>query len=188
MDIFFSTSEQKCQLCFRWIVHEVIGSISELCNENHCTCICGLLNYGTVCCLRGYMTLLQEENDLLYIADVDPKGSNFHRILYSQKQEIPSQSEMEARAHLIGYLNDSGIKLLSEVVFNVLFNNLSLSKREKSRMRKMYQSKEKTFKIIGKKRNSIKRRRRLLRQHGSNLGPLLSIAANSLSGRLFGHN
>ena len=96
-------------------------------------------------------------------------------------------SKPEARAHLIGYLNDSG-KLLSEAVFNVLFNNLSLSKREKSRMRKMYQSKEKTFKIIGKKRNSIKRRRRLLRQHGSNLGPLLSIAANSLSGQLFGHS
>jgi hypothetical protein len=95
MDIFFSTSEQKCQLCFRWIVHEVIGSISELSTENHCTCICGLLNYGTVCCLRGYMTLLQEENELLYIVDVDPKGSNFHRILYSQKQEIPSQREIE---------------------------------------------------------------------------------------------
>ena len=97
-------------------------------------------------------------------------------------------SRPEARAHLIGYLNDSGIKLLSEAVFNVLFNNLSLSKREKSRMRKMYQSKEKTFKNIGKKHNSIKRRRRLLQQHGSNLGPLLSIAANSLSGRLFGHS
>ena len=39
-------------------------------------------------------------------------------------------SRPEARAHLIGYLNDSGIKLLSEAVFNVLFNNLSLSKRE----------------------------------------------------------
>jgi len=41
------------------------------------------------------MTLLQEENELLYIVDVDPKGSNFHRILYSQKQEIPSQREIE---------------------------------------------------------------------------------------------
>ena len=92
-------------------------------------------------------------------------------------------SRPEARAHLIGYLNDSDIKLLSEAVFNVLFNNLSLSKREKSRMRKMYQSKERTFKNIGKKHNSIKRRRRLLQQHGSNLGPLLSIAA-----RLFGHS
>ena len=39
-------------------------------------------------------------------------------------------SKPETRAHLIGYLNDSGIKLLSEAVFNVLFNNLSLSKRE----------------------------------------------------------
>ena len=38
-------------------------------------------------------------------------------------------SKPEARAHLIGYFNDSG-KLLSEAVFNVLFNNLSLSKRE----------------------------------------------------------
>ena len=117
-----------------------------------------------------------------------PKVAIFTEFCTVKNKKIPSQREMEARAHLIGYLNDSGIKLLSEVVFNVLFNNLSLSKREKSRMRKMYQSKEKTFKIIGKKRNSIKRRRRLLQQHGSNLGPLLSIAANSLSGRLFGHN
>ena len=87
---------------------------------------------------------------------------------------------MEARAHLIGYLNDSG-KLLSEAVFNVLFNNLSLSKRE-------IKVKRGLSKISAKKHNSIKRRRRLLQQHGSNLGPLLSIAANSLSGRLFGHN
>ena len=64
-------------------------------------------------------------------------------------------SKPEARAHLIGYLNDSGIKLLSEVVFNVLFNDLSLSKREKSRMRKMYQSKERTFKNIGKKNATV---------------------------------
>ena len=90
-------------------------------------------------------------------------------------------SRPEARAHLIGYLNDSGIKLLSEVVFNVLFNNLSLSKRE-------IKVKRGLSKISAKKHNSIKRRRRLLQQHGSNLGPLLSIAANSLSGRLFGHN
>ena len=57
-------------------------------------------------------------------------------------------SRPKARAHLIGYLNDSGIKLLSEAVFNVQ-----------------------------KKHNSIKRRRRLLQQHGSDLRPLLSIAA-----------
>ena len=66
-------------------------------------------------------------------------------------------SKPEARAHLIGYLNDSGIKLLSEVVFNVLFNNLSLSKREKSRMRKMYQSKERTFKKYRQKTQQYKK-------------------------------
>ena len=66
-------------------------------------------------------------------------------------------SRPEARAHHIGYLNDSGIKLLNEAVFNVLFNNLSLSKREKSKMRKMYQSKERTFKNIGKKTQQYKK-------------------------------
>ena len=52
-----------------------------------------------------------------------------HLAKYAQISTLKSRRP-EARAHLIGYLNDSGIKLLSEVVFNVLFNNLSLSKRE----------------------------------------------------------
>ena len=84
-------------------------------------------------------------------------------------------SRPEARAHLIGYLNDSGIKLLSEVVLMcclIIFH----CPNEKEVNRGL-------SKISAKTTTVYKRRRRLLQQHGSNLGPLLSIAA-----RLFGHS
>ena len=94
----------------------------------------------------------------------------------------------DTRVHLIRFLNDDGIKLLSESVYNVIFNDLSLTKAEKKKLRKLYKDKEKVFSTIGKKNNSIKRRRALLIQHGGSLGTLLSTAANSLSSLIFGHS
>ena len=97
-------------------------------------------------------------------------------------------SRPEARAHLIGYLNDSGIKLLSEVVLMCCLIIFHCPNEKEVGWGKCIKVKRGLSKNIGKKHNSIKRRKRLLQQHGSNLGPLLSIAANSLSGQLFGHN
>ena len=93
----------------------------------------------------------------------------------------------ETRVHIISFLNDKGIEALSESVYNTIFNDLCLSKAEKKKLRKSYKEKEKIFQAIGKKNNSIKRRRTLLIQHGGSLGLLLSIAANLLSGLIFGH-
>lgn len=94
----------------------------------------------------------------------------------------------EARVHLIRFLNDDGIKVLSESVYNVLFNDLSLKKAEKKKIRNLYRDKERVFNAIGKKHNSIKRRRALLIQHGGSLGNLLSTATKSLSSFIFGHS
>ena len=93
----------------------------------------------------------------------------------------------EARVHIIKFLNEKGIKLLSESVYNVIFNDLSLTKGEKKKLRKYYKDKENIFRSISKKSNSIKRRRALLIQHGASLGNLLSIASNLISQIIFGH-
>ena len=93
----------------------------------------------------------------------------------------------EIRPHLISFLNDKGIDLLSECVYNIFFNDQNLSKEQKDQLRKLYKDKEKVFKRIGRKSNSIKTRKRLLIQHGGSLGTILSIAASILSGLLFGH-
>lgn len=93
----------------------------------------------------------------------------------------------QTRIHIISFLNDKGIEALSESVYNTIFNDLCLSKAKKKRLCKTYKEKEKVFKAIGKKDNSIKRRRSLLIQHGGSLGLLLSIASNLLSELIFGH-
>ena len=56
------------------------------------------------------------------------------------------------------------------------------------KLRELFKNKEKVIKSIGRKSNSIKRRKRLLVQHGGTLGTVLSIAATILSGLLFGHS
>ena len=93
----------------------------------------------------------------------------------------------ETRIHIIKFLNEKGIKLLSESVYNVIFNDMALTKGEKKKLRKFYKGKENIFRAIGKKSNSIKRRRALLIQHGGSLGNLLSTASNLLSTLIFGH-
>lgn len=94
----------------------------------------------------------------------------------------------ETRPHIIGFLNDKGIDLLSECVYNIFFNDHNLSKQQKYKLRELFKNKEKVIKSIGRKSNSIKRRKRLLVQHGGTLGTILSIAATILSGLLFGHS
>ena len=91
------------------------------------------------------------------------------------------------RHHLINILNDKGIDLLSECVYNIFFNDHNLPKEQKDSLRKLYKDKEKVLKTIGKRSNSIKTRKRLLVQHGGDLGEILTIASSILSGLLFGH-
>ena len=94
----------------------------------------------------------------------------------------------KTRHHLINFLDDKGIDLLSECVYNIFFSDHNLPKEQKDSLRKLYKDKEKVLNTIGKRSNSIKTRKRLLVQHGGDLEAILTIAASILSGLLFGHS
>ena len=106
-DMYFSTFEQKCKLCQRWQCHEVISSKTDLNLLNHSTCICNLINYGGVCCVFGYKTLLSDEKELItYLGE--PKGSNLYINLTTISPCIASDNEIE----LVNKCKTERIKLL----------------------------------------------------------------------------
>ena len=78
----------------------------------------------------------------------------------------------EHRIRMINYLNKDGIQVLSEVFFNTLFN-APLTPSQKGKIRKKYSKDKKILKQIAKKSGSLKFKRRLLRQTGGFMGPLL---------------
>ena len=79
----------------------------------------------------------------------------------------------EARGRMINYLNSDGIKVLSEAVFNVLFNETPITREQRRRLRKEYSKDKEVLKEIAKKNTSFKRKRQLLKQKGGFMGTLL---------------
>ena len=79
----------------------------------------------------------------------------------------------EARSRMINYLNSDGIKVLSEAVFNVLFNETPITREQRRRLRKEYSKDKEVLKEIAKKNTSFKRKRQLLKQKGGFMGTLL---------------
>ena len=81
----------------------------------------------------------------------------------------------EARSRLINYLNSEGINILSESVYNVLFNDAPLKTSQKRRLKKQYSKDKKLLLEISKRRGSYKKKKKLLKQSGGFLGTLLGI-------------
>ena len=81
----------------------------------------------------------------------------------------------EVRSRMINYLNPDGIKVLSEAVFNVLFNldDTPITKEQRRKLRKEYSKDKDVMKEIAKKNTSFKRKRQLLKQKGGFMGTLL---------------
>ena len=79
----------------------------------------------------------------------------------------------EAGSRMINYLNSDGIKVLSEAVFNVLFNETPITREQRRRLRKEYSKDKEVLKEIAKKNTSFKRKRQLLKQKGGFMGTLL---------------
>ena len=86
----------------------------------------------------------------------------------------------EVRARIIEYLNPEGIKVLSEVVFNVLFNG-NFTRSQKRKLRKEYAKDQHALKELSKKHTSLKRKRQLLKQTGGFMGTLLGKLIDSYS-------
>ena len=97
-------------------------------------------------------------------------------------------SKNNLRSHLIKNLNNKGIDILSECIFNTCYVDQGLSKKDKNRIYKIYKGSEKALKSISRKSNTTKTRRKLLSQHGASLTPILSIGEKVLSSKIFGHS
>ena len=78
-----------------------------------------------------------------------------------------------ARCQLINFLNSQGIQVLSESIFNVLFNKAPLTKSQKSRIKKQCSKDKNLLKEISRRRGSLKKKRKLLKQTGDGLATLL---------------
>ena len=83
------------------------------------------------------------------------------------------KSPPKIRCQLINYLNNDGIKVMSESIFNVLFNEAPLTQNQKRRIKKQYSKDKNILKEISMKKSSFKKRRKLLKQSGGFLGTLL---------------
>lgn len=78
----------------------------------------------------------------------------------------------EHRIRMINYLNRDGIQVLSEVIFNTLFN-APLTPAQKRKIRKKYSKDKKILTQIARKHGSLKVKRKLLTQTGGFMGTLL---------------
>ena len=86
---------------------------------------------------------------------------------------VLKKSTPEVRIRLMNYLNSEGIQIVSESIFNVLFNDAPLTKSQKRRIKKEYAKDKKSLKDLSMKRSSLKKKRKLLKQSGGFLGTLL---------------
>ena len=86
---------------------------------------------------------------------------------------ILKKSPPKIRCQLMDYLNSQGLQVVSESIFNVLFNQAPLSKSQKRRIIKQCSKDKNMLKEISKKRGSLKKKRKLLKQSGGYLGTLL---------------
>ena len=86
---------------------------------------------------------------------------------------VLKKSPPNVRCQLINFLNSQGIQVLSESIFNVLFNEAPLTKNQKRKIRKQCSNDKNLLKQISKKRGSFKKKRKLLKQTGNGLATLL---------------
>ena len=71
---------------------------------------------------------------------------------------------------LISFLDENGVNLLSETVYNICYQNLGLTKRQKKKLKDKIQGQESILRFISKKSNSPKSRKKRLLQTGGFLG------------------
>ena len=85
---FFTTFEKKCDDCKNWKIHQVLSSMTAFEQNSHLTCICDLLNYGTVCCSQGFRSLLKKQLDLVTKIQSPPMLSTLSMLLRQHSSVI----------------------------------------------------------------------------------------------------
>ena len=91
---YFTTFDSKCELCGRWRNHfQVLDNV-------HVTCVCFVLTYEAICCIKGFKCLIKEEPELINCIKNIPKTTNLSKMLFisyndhflnTEKEEIMKQ-------------------------------------------------------------------------------------------------
>ena len=76
---------------------------------------------------------------------------------------------------LIQYLNSKALHCIGECCHNLLFEDLSLKNRVKTKLQRKLKGKEKVYKTIANPKSSLKHKRKLLEQEGGFLGTIAAI-------------
>ena len=80
------------------------------------------------------------------------------------------------RGTVFKYLDDKSINSISESIYNLLYNvklNLTLSKPQKSKIKRIVKPSIRSFEDISKKKTSIGKRRNKITQNGAGIGTIL---------------
>ena len=89
--------------------------------------------------------------------------------------DVLKKCPKDARSQIINYLNSEGINVLSETIHNVLRKETPLKDSQKRRLIKEYAKDKNVLLQIAKRKGSFKNKKKLLKQSGGFLGPLLGI-------------
>ena len=76
----------------------------------------------------------------------------------------------QKQSHVIRFLNDDAVDLISECVKNVIFRNLGLNRKEKQKLKTKIAGKESILRFISKKSNRTSSRKKKLLQTGGFIG------------------
>ena len=91
------------------------------------------------------------------------------------------------RSVIIEFLDDYGVDIICDCIYNTIYKDHGLKKSSKKRLRKILKGKEQDMQIVSKKSNNIKRRKKILGQQlgGNPLAAILGIALPILTQLLF---
>ena len=97
---YFTTFDSKCEICQRWRNH-----LQTLESTKHVTCICFVLNYDSICCIKGFEYLIRNEPELSQYINT-PYITNLSKMLfisYSNHFLNTEKEEIEKNCHRILY-------------------------------------------------------------------------------------
>lgn len=91
---------------------------------------------------------------------------------YTKLKKIPKKSYK----HIVQHLDDDSIDLICECVYNVLYNDLKLTKLKKQKLKdKLHEHCcLKNLKVIANSKVSVSKRKKALLQEGEGIGLILS--------------
>lgn len=107
--------------------------------------------------------------------------------------DLLKKTKPENRSQWMKFVSDDTILTLSEVLNNILFNDIGLSLKTKRLLSKKYKGKQKQLKVFEKvdqkpfNQKLIAQKRKILKQEGASLGLILATALPILSQLIFGH-